>query len=41
MSDYLYTRASTNETKQDLKAQLQLAVKYRSEEHTSELQSQR
>lgn len=28
MSDYLYTRASTNETKQDLKAQLQLAVKY-------------
>lgn len=28
MADYLYTRASTNETKQDLKAQLQLAVKY-------------
>lgn len=28
MADFLYTRASTNETKQDLKTQLQLAVKY-------------
>lgn len=26
--DYLYTRASTNESKQDMKSQLQLAVKY-------------
>lgn len=28
MADFLYTRASTNETKQDLKTQLQLAIKY-------------